>query len=320
MRSHMAAGSRRGDRSSGGKAGGSPVQNGKDTELCIHRKVYDSREGDGYLPVVRLKPGIDGKVAADCPGMEETMELSEFFRENPQAAVAFSGGVDSAYLLCAAKQAGADVTAYYVKSDFQPQFELEDAGRLAKGLHVKMKVLTVDVLANQRVVENPADRCYHCKKVIFTTIMKAAERDGYKLLLDGTNASDEEGDRPGMRALRELSVRSPLRECGLTKQEIRRLSKEAGLFTWNKPAYACLATRIPAGEKITQEKLAATEAAENYLFSLGFTDFRVRRFNGAARLQFPAGQLPVVLEKREEILAGLKRYYGAVLLDMEVRE
>lgn len=247
------------------------------------------------------------------------MNLSEFFRENPRAAVAFSGGVDSAYLLYAAKQAGADVTAYYVKSAFQPQFELEDAKRLAKELGVDIKILTLDILAEQAVAENPADRCYHCKKKIFKMIAETAETDGYKVLLDGTNASDEEGDRPGMRALRELSVRSPLRECGLAKEEIRRLSKEAGLFTWNKPSYACLATRIPAGERITQEKLTATEAAENYLFSLGFTDFRVRFFGGAGRLQVPAGQLLGVLEKREEIMAELKRYYSAVLLDMEVR-
>lgn len=248
------------------------------------------------------------------------MNLSDFFRENPRAAVAFSGGVDSAYLLSAAKQAGADVGAYYVKSAFQPQFELEDAIRIAKKLDVNMKILTVDVLADQIVAENPADRCYYCKKLIFTTIMEAAGTDGYKVLLDGTNASDEEGDRPGMRALRELSVRSPLRECGLTKDEIRRRSKEAGLFTWDKPAYACLATRIPAGERITKEKLEAAEAAENDLFSLGFTDFRVRRFGGAARLQFQAGQLSAVLERREEIVAKLKQYYSAVLLDMEVRE
>ncbi len=104
-------------------------------------------------------------------------------------------------------------------------------------------------------------------KLIFAAIAEAAAADGFTVLLDGTNASDEEGDRPGMRALRELSVRSRSGECGLTKTEIRRLSKEAGLFTWDKPAYACLATRIPAGEAITAEKLAATEAAEDFLFS-----------------------------------------------------
>lgn len=247
------------------------------------------------------------------------MDLPAFFKENPKAAVAFSGGTDSAYLLYAAEAAGADVWAYYVKSAFQPQFELEDAKRLCAKLDVELKILTVDVLADKAVRENPADRCYHCKKLIFTTIAEAAEADGFALLLDGTNASDEEGDRPGMRALRELSVRSPLRECGLTKSEIRRLSKEAGLFTWEKPAYACLATRIPTGEEITAEKLESTEAAEDFLFSLGFTDFRVRRFGEAARLQFPASQMEKVLERREEIVRELKRYYKMVLLDMEVR-
>ncbi len=247
------------------------------------------------------------------------MDLPGFFAEHPRAALAFSGGTDSAYLLYAAKQAGVDVCAYYVKSAFQPLFELEDAKRLARKLGAKMRILTVDVLADQAVAQNPADRCYHCKRMLFRTIAQAAERDGYKVLLDGTNASDEEGDRPGMRALKELSVRSPLRECGLVKKEIRRLSKEAGLFTWDKPAYACLATRIPTGEVITEKKLKDTEAAEDYLFSLGFTDFRVRRFGEAARLQFPAGELPAALEKREEIVAELKRYYSAVLLDMEGR-
>lgn len=247
------------------------------------------------------------------------MDFSDFFKENPKAALAFSGGVDSAYLLYAAKTAGADVRAYYVKSAFQPRFELEDAKRLCGELGVTLKILPVDVLADRAVRGNQADRCYHCKKMIFNTIAASAAADGYRMLLDGTNASDEEGDRPGMRALRELSVRSPLRECGFTKEEIRRLSKEAGLFTWEKPAYACLATRIPTGEEITAEKLKNTEAAEDFLFSLGFTDFRVRRFGEAARLQFPASQLSRALERREDIVKELKQYYSVVMLDMEAR-
>lgn len=247
------------------------------------------------------------------------MDFSDFFKENLKAALAFSGGVDSAYLLYAAKTAGADVRAYYVKSAFQPRFELEDAKRLCGELGVTLKILPVDVLADRAVRGNQADRCYHCKKMIFNTIAASAAADGYRMLLDGTNASDEEGDRPGMRALRELSVRSPLRECGFTKEEIRRLSKEAGLFTWEKPAYACLATRIPTGEEITAEKLKNTEAAEDFLFSLGFTDFRVRRFGEAARLQFPASQLSRALERREDIVKELKQYYRAIMLDMEAR-
>lgn len=247
------------------------------------------------------------------------MNLSEYFAQTPEAAVAFSGGVDSAYLLYAALRYGARVRAYYVKSVFQPQFELDDAVKLAGQLRADMKVVELDVLASETVAANPPDRCYHCKKMIFETIAKAAGKDGFPLLLDGTNASDEEGDRPGMLALRELSVQSPLRMCGLTKKEIRRLSREAGLFTWEKPAYACLATRIPAGESITAQKLSVTEAAENYLFGLGFADFRVRMMGYTARLQFPADQMSHVLEKREEILDELKKHYTAVLLDLEAR-
>lgn len=248
------------------------------------------------------------------------MELRDFFTEHPRAALAFSGGVDSAYLLYAALACGADVRPYFADSAFQPRFELADARRLCGELGAELQVLPVDILAQPRVAANPPDRCYHCKRAIFSAVAAAAARDGYPLLLDGTNASDPEGDRPGMRALRELSVRSPLRECGLTKGEIRRRSREAGLFTWNKPAYACLATRVPAGETVTAEALARTERAEDFLFSLGFTDFRVRLLGGCARVQVPAEQLPLALERREEIISELKRHYGGVLLDLEARD
>ena len=247
------------------------------------------------------------------------MELQDFFRQNPRAALGFSGGVDSSYLLYAARQYGAEVQPYYIKTAFQPEFEFEDAKRLCREIGAELTVLELDALADPAVAANPADRCYFCKRALFGTLSRRALEDGYTLLLDGTNASDDAGDRPGMRALRELAVRSPLRECGLTKAEIRARSKEAGLFTWDKPAYACLATRIPAGETITAEKLEKTERAETYLFSLGLTDFRVRYFAGAARIQVPEGQVSLVLEKRAEILTELKKDYPAVLLDLEVR-
>ena len=247
------------------------------------------------------------------------MELKDFFKEHPKAALAFSGGVDSAYLLYAAQKAGADVTAYYVKTAFQPAFELEDARKLAAELGARLKIISLDVLADPVIRSNPADRCYHCKRRIFSAIGEAAGADGYELLLDGTNASDDSGDRPGMRALQELSVLSPLRICGLTKAEIRRLSKEAGLFTWDKPAYACLATRIPAGQAISEESLQRTERAEEFLRSLGFSDFRIRLFSGCARLQLREEDLPGLMEKRREILQELNKDYDAVFLDLEVR-
>ena len=247
------------------------------------------------------------------------MTLEQFFQENPRCALGFSGGVDSAYLLYAGVKAGADIRPYFIKTVFQPAFELADARKLAEGLGVEVTVLELDALADPRVAANPADRCYFCKQNLFRTLKERAIADGYPVLLDGTNASDEAGDRPGMRALAELSVRSPLRECGLTKAEIRARSREAGLFTWDKPAYACLATRVPAGETITAETLARVEGAEDALFRLGYTDFRVRVFHGAARLQLPRGQMERAVREAETIQAALKPYFTPILLDLEGR-
>ena len=247
------------------------------------------------------------------------MTLEQFFQENPRCALGFSGGVDSAYLLYAGVKAGADIRPYFIKTAFQPAFELADAQKLAAGLGVEVTVLELDALADPRVAANPADRCYFCKQNLFRTLKERAIADGYPVLLDGTNASDEAGDRPGMRALAELSVRSPLRECGLTKAEIRARSREAGLFTWDKPAYACLATRVPAGETITAETLARVEGAEDALFRLGYTDFRVRVFHGAARLQLPRGQMERAVREAETIQAALKPYFTPILLDLEGR-
>ncbi|WP_050618542.1 ATP-dependent sacrificial sulfur transferase LarE [Intestinimonas massiliensis (ex Afouda et al. 2020)] len=247
------------------------------------------------------------------------MTLQAFFQANPRAALAFSGGVDSAYLLWAGRHWGCDLTAYYVRTAFQPEFEYEDARRLAEEVGVPLRVVEADVLSVPLAAANGPDRCYHCKRALFALLWEAARRDGHTLLLDGTNASDDAGDRPGLRALRELEVRSPLRECGLTKAEIRAQSKEAGLFTWNKPAYACLATRIPTGTAITAVDLERVEAAEGALFALGFTDFRVRLLSGAARIQLPADQWDRASEQREAIRKALSPRFDAVLLDLETR-
>ena len=247
------------------------------------------------------------------------MTLNEFFGLVPKAAVAFSGGTDSAFLLWAAKKCGCDVRAYYVKTAFQPQFELEDARRLASELAVPMTVVEADILAVPEAAANGPQRCYHCKTALFSQLRQAAREDGYTVLLDGTNASDDAGDRPGMRALRELEVRSPLRECGLTKDEVRRRSREAGLFTWDKPAYACLATRIPTGTPIQQQTLSQVEAAEEALRRLGFSDLRVRVGEQAAKLQLKADQMAKAVELRERILEELSPYFDQVLLDLKAR-
>lgn len=250
---------------------------------------------------------------------EKNMTLEQFFQQTPSAAVAFSGGTDSAFLLWAAKNSGCNVCAYYIKTVFQPVFELEDARRLAEELSVPMKVIEADILSCPETAANGPERCYYCKRTLFTLLRRAAEKDGHTILLDGTNASDQAEDRPGMKALRELEVRSPLRECGITKEEVRRLSEEAGLFTWDKPAYACLATRVPTGTAITQEDLKRVEQAESRLSEMGFQDFRVRLLGDGARIQITAEQMQKALERREEITAALKPLFSAVMLDLEAR-
>ena len=247
------------------------------------------------------------------------MTLQEFFTEHPKAAMGFSGGVDSSYLLWAAVNAGADIAPYYIQTAFQPAFELEDAKRLCEQIGVKLNVIQLDALADPRVAANPANRCYYCKVGLFGALRARAKADGYDLLLDGTNASDDAGDRPGMKALREMEVRSPLRECGLTKAMIRQESRKAGLFTWDKPAYACLATRVPTGRTITPELLRRVEGAETALFALGFTDFRVRLYDDAARLQLPEGQLAKAVEQRQAIRQALAPWFDIVLLDTQTR-
>ena len=253
------------------------------------------------------------------PSYTVPQSLRAFFADHPRMALAFSGGVDSAYLLYAARACGCDVAAFYAQSAFQPEFERRDAQRLAEQLDVPLNVVPLDVLAVAAVRDNPADRCYHCKKAIFTALLSAAVAQGYEAVMDGTNASDDTRDRPGMKALVELGVLSPLRLCGITKAQVREYSRAAGLFTWDKPAYACLATRIPTGTPITDEDLNRVEGAEAALFALGFSDFRVRLFHGAARLQLPGAQMAEAIARREEIRGALAPWIEIVMLDLKDR-
>ncbi|HIV22216.1 MAG TPA: ATP-dependent sacrificial sulfur transferase LarE [Candidatus Scatomorpha stercorigallinarum] len=247
------------------------------------------------------------------------MELREFFERHPKCALAFSGGTDSALLLCEARRLGADVKAYFVKGPFQPQFELEDARRLAKELGAEMEVIETDVLALPEVAENGPRRCYYCKRAIFSLIFERARRDGYDTVIDGTNASDQVDDRPGMQAIAELGVLSPLRMCGVTKAQVRELSAEAGLFTARKPSYACLATRVPTGTAITREALEKVERGEEALREMGFSDLRLRLEGTGARLELPAAQLPAVVQNRERVLKALLPSFSRVTVDLAGR-
>lgn len=250
---------------------------------------------------------------------KNVIALELYLKEHPKAALAFSGGCDSAFLLAKAVEQNVQVQPYFVKSAFQPQFELEDAKRLCNQLGVSLRVLQTEPLAQKAIQQNGPLRCYYCKKSIFSALKAAAQSDGYTLLWDGTNASDSEVDRPGIKALQELSVQSPLRMARLTKQQIRKESEEMKLFTWNKPAYACLATRIPTGTFLTQKDLTRAENAETQLFKMGFSNFRVRVIKDAGKLQLPASQFEKAVLMHDEVVRQLKPWFNTILLDLEPR-
>ena len=240
------------------------------------------------------------------------MDIKAFFKKYNSAAIAFSGGVDSAFLLYCAKKCGADVTAYYVKSAFQPQFEFEDAKRIASELEIPLKIIETNILDYDEVRRNDPLRCYYCKRRIFSQIKAQAKSDGYSVILDGTNASDDSGDRPGMKALEELMVLSPLRLCGYTKDEIRKQAKNAGLFVWNKPAYACLATRIKPNEEITPNALNFVEKAEMFMMNLGFKNIRVRVSQNEATIILKDNNQELLKEKRNIIEKEFSQYFNKV--------
>jgi len=250
----------------------------------------------------------------------KSMTLTEFFQKHSEVAMAFSGGVDSTYLLYNAIKLGAKVEVYYVKSPFQPQLDMDEAVEIGKSLNVRIKIIRINMLQEEKIVRNAEDRCYQCKSKMFEILLKTAAQDGFSMVVDGTNASDLEENRPGIRALRELGVRSPLRECGISKEEIRRFSKEAGLCTWNKPGYSCLATRIQTGEFITKEKLQRIEKAEQYLYLSGFSGYRVRMNGSIAKVELQEKQFIMAIERRKEILKELQQYFTSVYLDMEARD
>lgn len=248
------------------------------------------------------------------------MEIKEFFKLHKTVAVALSGGVDSAVLLLLAKRYAEKVYACFVKSDFQPEFEQKDAVEICNLLNQKLMILNVDVLNNKNIIANSSERCYFCKKNIFSKIAEFAESVGADAVVEGTNASDDIEDRAGYKALKESGVFSPLRLCGIDKQTVREIARENALPVADKPSYACLATRIPTGTRITKEILVKTEKAENELFKLGFFDFRIRYFNGSAKLQITDNDIERLLHNRKKILNKIGQYYDDILLDLKVRD
>ena len=248
------------------------------------------------------------------------MTIQEFFTQNTDAAVAFSGGVDSAWLLHEAMRYARRTAAYFVRTPFQPDFELEDAQDTARRLGAPLKVIPFDILAVPAAAANQPDRCYHCNRALFSRLLDEAAADGFPLVLDGSNASDDAGDRPGMRALRELGVRSPLRECGIAKAEIRTLARAAGLPVWDKPSYACLATRIPTGTAITAGDLARVARGEAAPLAMGSSDLRLRLREDGALLQVRPEQMAMAGHLLPQVQALLAEDFAFVRLDSEARQ
>jgi uncharacterized protein len=232
--------------------------------------------------------------------------------------VAYSGGVDSTLLLKAARDTlGEKAWAVTVKSEVHPQWEVEEALQVARDIGVESLVIELPVLDHPAFVANPPDRCYHCKSLIFTRLKEIAREQGLAWVVEGSNRDDLGDYRPGRHALEELGVRSPLLEAGLTKAEIRSLSRYLGLPTWDRPSLACLASRFPYGTALDAAALKQVEQAEAFLGELGFGQRRVRHHGDVARLEIEAEDWPTLLENRQRIVARLHELgYTYVAVDL----
>jgi uncharacterized protein len=240
--------------------------------------------------------------------MQSKLEaLRDLFRQMESVAVAYSGGVDSAFLLKVAHDTLGDaVVALTADSASLPRSELADATALAARLGVKHVCLPISETSDVRYLSNSPDRCYFCKTYTYDELITYARQKGYRSIVDGNNADDLGDYRPGRKAAREHGVRSPLQEVGLTKAEIRELSRALGLPTWDKPAAACLSSRIPYGTVITLEALAQVEQSEAYLHEKGFREVRVRHHGAIARLELAPADFERALAAREEIVSALR--------------
>lgn len=212
--------------------------------------------------------------------------LKSRLKELGSIAVAYSGGVDSNFLLKVAKDTlGDNAIAVTIHAMMHSDVEINEAKEYARNFNIKHVVFEIEDFNLEKFLENGPKRCYYCKSEVFSKIKEIARANNIKYVVDGTNLDDIGDYRPGLKALEELDIISPLKECNLTKEDIRILSKEMGLSTHNKPAFACLATRIPYGTRITKETLEMIEKGEQYLIELGFTQFRVRHHGGIARIE-----------------------------------
>ncbi len=252
---------------------------------------------------------------------EKIEKLNEILSQMENAMVAFSGGVDSTLLLKAAYDVlGENLIAVTALSPIYPEFEIKEAIEFAKKLGVKHLTIDSAVLSNPKIIENPSDRCYWCKKQIFSKLIEIAEDYNIEYILDGSNLDDLKDYRPGSKAVKELGIRSPLKEAEFTKKEIRDFSKELNLPTWDKPSLACLASRIPYGTKIRKEDLEMIDRAEEFIRSLGIKNVRVRHHGQIARIEIPIDFFITILDNkvRKKIVTKLKEIgFHYVSVDIE---
>lgn len=246
--------------------------------------------------------------------------LRAALREIGSAAVAFSSGVDSTFLLRVAhEELGERIVAVTARSRSFPMRELDEATAFCRAEGVRHEIIASEELDIPGFADNPPDRCYHCKRELFGKLLAFARENGLAAVLEGSNLDDDGDYRPGRRAIRELGIVSPLHEAGLTKAEIRALSREMGLPTSDKPSFACLASRFPYGERITAAALERVEKAEQWLFDsgLGLTQLRVRSHGDLARIEVPPDDIPRLATRAAEIGAAFKNIgFAYVALDL----
>ena len=248
-------------------------------------------------------------------------KLKDTIRNCGKAVIAFSGGVDSTLLLSVAHEVlGDDVMAVTVVSSFMPRHEKKESTEIANLIGARPEIVEIDENDIEGFTDNPPDRCYICKKYLFSQVLGIAEAEGIACVMDASNADDTGDFRPGLRALRELEIRSPLMEADLTKAEIRELSRERSLSSWDKPAMACLATRVPYGEKITRKKLCQIDEAEEFLRSLGYGNCRVRHHGNLARIEVSPKRLEQLMkpDQRRQIAEHLRALgFNYITVDMQ---
>jgi len=233
--------------------------------------------------------------------------------------LAYSGGVDSSFLLFVANEVlGEKVLAVTAKSPTFPESEYRFAEEFTRGLRSKFLSIEVDQLSQPELASNPPDRCYYCKRQLFDILKKIAAENNAKWVIDGSNLDDQKDYRPGSGALKELGIRSPLHEAGFTKEEIRKYAKESGLSFWNKPSSACLASRIPYGVPLSKKILDIIDQAEELLHTLGFDQVRVRHHGEIARIEIQISEIEKLIACREKVVTGLKALgYTYIVLDLE---